>query len=228
MTAQALDAAFVLHTRRYRDSSLLLDLYTRQSGRVACIAKGALRSRSRQSGLQPFQRLWVELKGRGEVSTLAQSDPAERALSLSGRLLYCGLYVNELMLRLTVRQDPNAGLFADYAETLLDLAHNPLTEGVLRRFEVRLLAHLGLGLTLDVDANGDPIDADARYMYQLEHGPCLSTGEDQAIVSGATLLALQQEHFATDEQRREARVLMRRVLHYHLDGVPLRSRELFR
>ncbi len=226
MNAQTLQAAYVLHTRRYSDSSLLVDLLTREQGRVAGIAKGALRPRRQDARIQPFHPLWVALHGRGEVLTLARVEAGGPALALAGRRLYCGLYLNELLLKLTARHDACAGLFEDYAGALGGLAGPAMAESVLRRFEVRLLEHLGLGLSLDVDSQGQPIKADSSYTYDVDTGA--GPGAGAGSVRGKTLLALKSGDLADREVLDEARLLMRRILDHHLDGRPLRSRELFR
>ena len=228
MGAPTLQAAYVLHSRRYGDSSLLVEILTRTQGRLACIAKGALRSARSETRIQAFQPLLIELRGRGEVLTLARAEAGGALQHLTGRRLYCGLYLNELLLKLTARQDPCTGLFDDYERALRDLPTASSAEPVLRRFEVRLLEHLGLGLALERDTHGQPIQADSRYTYDLDSGPNPSLGTGSAVISGATLLALRQGDFADGESLRQARMLMRRILDHHLDGRPLRSRELFR
>ena len=108
---QTLQPAYVLHTRRYGDSSLIADLLTRDQGRLACVSKGALRARRPDTRLQSFQPLLVELRGRGEVLTLARAESGSAPLRIEGRKLYCGFYLNELILKLTARQDPSQALF---------------------------------------------------------------------------------------------------------------------
>lgn len=228
MDAATLQPAYVLHTRRYGDSSLLVELLTRGQGRMAAIAKGALRARRPDAGIRPFQPLLVELRGRGEVSTVVRAESVSPPLALSGRDLYCGLYVNELLLRLTARQDACAALFDDYAAALAGLVGPAPAEPVLRRFEVRLLGHLGLGLALDLDNLGQPIHPEASYTYTVDTGAMPSSGGSTDVVRGSTLLALRSGEFPDEERLAEARLLMRRILNHHLDGRPLRSRELFR
>lgn len=228
MVPQNLQAAYVLHTRRYGDSSLIADLFTREQGRVACIAKGALRARRPSIRIQSFQPLLVELRGRGEVLTLVHAEPEAATLHIRGRYIYCGLYLNELLLKLTARQDTCPALFDDYALAIEGLSMAMSVEPVLRRFEVRLLYHLGLGLALEVDSNGQPIVPDSSYNYTVDSGASLVSGDQPDALSGKTLLSLQSGIFDDEACLREARWLMRRILDRHLDGRPLRSRELFR
>ncbi|MCG6966964.1 MAG: DNA repair protein RecO [Chromatiaceae bacterium] len=228
MDAQSLQPAYVLHTRRYGDSSLIADLFVREQGRVACIAKGVLRARRADTRIQPFQPLLVDVRGRSEVLTLARAEPAGAALQLLGRGLYCGLYLNELLLKLTPRQDAYPALFDDYALAIQAMQAGGQLEPVLRHFEVRLLEHLGLGLVLEHDYRGQPVVAERRYIYDVGAGPQQCIGDEPTAIHGRTLLALRSGELADRASLREARELMRRVLHHHLDGRPLRSRELFR
>jgi DNA repair protein RecO (recombination protein O) len=225
--------AVVLHARRYRDSSLLLDLLSREHGRVPCIARGALQARRGGGRLQPFQRLIVSLRGRGEVLTLANAEPEGPLTPLAGRRLYCGIYLNELIQRLTVRDDPLPDLFDDYLAALTRLAAaDEEEETVLRWFEVRLLQHLGVGLVLDQDSDGRPVDPATRYTYRPESGGpqrgASATAAADITVDGATLLALHSNAFAGPDERRAARRFMRHIINCQLGGRPLKSRELFR
>jgi DNA repair protein RecO (recombination protein O) len=225
---QSLQCAYVLHARRYRDSSLLLETFTRESGRLPCIARGALRARRADTRLQPFQPLQIQARGKGEVLTLIHAESHGLPIVLTGRRLFCGMYINELMQLMTARQDPVPALFDDYALSIGQLSAPPgSVEPILRRFEIRLLCHLGLGLLLDRDIAGDRIDPQRRYAYDICDGPRLTGDHVAEAISGKTLLALQSGEFGDNDRLREARVLMRRVLNHHLDGRPLKSRELF-
>lgn len=228
MNAQTLQAAYVLHSRRYGDSSLIVDLLTREEGRVACIAKGALRPRRAEATLQSFQLLLAGVRGRGDVLTLTCVESAGAVLRLTGRNLYCGLYLNELLLKLTARHDACPPLFDDYMLAIQGLVAAPSAERVLRRFEVRLLDHLGLGLSLELDSRGEPISVDSSYNYEVGTGAVRDRSAGGRLIGGGTLIALRSGEFPDEVSLREARGLMRRVLDQHLDGRPLRSRELFR
>jgi DNA repair protein RecO (recombination protein O) len=226
--APGLQPAFVLHTRRYGDSSLVVELLTRAQGRLACVAKGALQARRPAARIQPFQPLWVDVRGRGEVLSLSRVESGDAPQRLVGRSLYCGFYLNELLLKLTPREDPCTELFDDYGLAVRGLAEGASAEAVLRHFETRLLDHLGLGLALELDTLGQPIRPESHYTYDVDSGavPCRERGA--TVISGATLMALRSGDLSDRESLLEARALMRRVLDHHLDGRPLRSRELFR
>ncbi len=223
-----LEPAYVLHRRPYSNSSLLVELFGPQSGRVVAVARGAQRGAS-AGMLQPFRPLLVQVAGKGEVKTLAAAEARGRAFALAGRRLYCGLYLNELLLRLVGREDPCLELFAAYGAALSELSGEGEEDQVLRRFEVRLLQALGFGLLLDREPeSGAAVQPERWYAYRVEHGPSAVADPHGAPIRGRTLLALAAGGSLTGDGRREARDLMRRILDHHLGGRPLKSRELFR
>lgn len=230
MRAGGLKPAFVLHRRRYGDSSLLVDLFTESQGRVVVIAKGALSGRgARASMLQPFIPLLCDWRGRGEVHTLTVVEPAGAGVSLKGKALYCGLYLNELLVRLSHRQDSQLLLFARYAQTLSALAEGGDPDPVLRRFELVLLQSLGTAADLSHETDGTtPVCAEGRYRLAPEAGPIRVGDQDPNSVQGETLLRLAEDLDLPDPYRREARQLLRGILAFHLGGRPLKSRELFK
>jgi DNA repair protein RecO (recombination protein O) len=218
-----------LHRRDYRDTSLLLELLTREGGRIAAIAKGAKSGKQRQAGLlQAFSPLLVACKGRGEVLTLRKVEAAATPFVLSGKRLYCGLYVNELVLNLMARDDPHPRLFAEYLEVLGELAVADEIDQPLRRFELGLLSALGFGLQLTVEADGrTPVDASKYYDYQTQAGAV--PAQECGWLSGRTLLALANREDLNDREiRREARHLLRLAINTQLGDKKLHSRELFR
>lgn len=229
---QGLQPAYVLHTRRFSENSLIVELLTQQHGRQGVLAKGAAGGgRSQAQRLQPFVPLLVDWRGRGELPTLVTAEPAGAGRTPTGRALYCGLYVNELVLRLTQRADPHSRLFPAYVACIAELGggaqDNTRLEPVLRRFELDLLDELGLGLQLREDQAGEAIVAGRRYHYDLENGPREPLGQETSV-DGRTLLGLAAGHFDDEQARREARQLMRYVISAQLGGGDLRSRELFR
>lgn len=228
MVGDTLLPAYVLHSRRYRDSSLILDLYTRAEGRVAAVARGALGGRRGAAGPRPFQPLMVSLRGHGEMRTLGKSESAGSAVALAGTKLYCGLYLNELLLHLTAREDPAPDLYDSYERALRELAASTNVGPVLRRFEVRMLGALGHGLQLDHDCAGEAISTNRRYTYELSEGAVPAATAGAGEISGRTLQALRAGDFRSSAEAREARHLMRRILDHYLDGKPLKTRELFR
>ena len=223
-----MQSAYVLHTRRYGDSSLIAEFLTRNQGRVACVAKGVLRARRPDMRIESFQPMLIELRGRGEVSTLVRAEPDGTTPRLSGRNLYCGLYLNELLLRLTAREDACPELFDDYDGAIRALGEGAMVEPILRQFEVRMLSHLGLGLALEHDAEGQEIVGDHYYSYDVQSGPRAVPAGQADAYAGTTLIALRRGRFDDDATLGQARQMMRRIIDFHLGGRALHSRELFR
>ena len=225
-----LDAAFVLHQRRFRETSLLLEVFTEIYGRQAMIARGARRPGSRWHGLlTPFTPVLVSWTRRGELGTVTEVERRPGNGNLHGREVLSGFYLNELLMRMMARDDPHPELFLAYAEALADLSRLDEIEPVLRVFEKRLLESVGYGLILDhCVSDGAAIEPDRQYRYRAEHGPADGAGTSGVAVSGATLMALAAESLTTAAHLSEAKRLMRHILDRHLDGKPLFSRRLFR
>lgn len=224
--------AYVLHTYPFRETSLIVEVFTRDYGRLALLARGARRPRSAMRGLLlGFQPLELGWSGKGEVLTLMKIEWQGGQPLLNGAALFCGYYLNELLLHLLPREDAHERLFARYAEILGDLAADPagsVREADLRRFEKALLQELGYGLTLDVDQQGRAVEADALYTYQIEHGPLRAERDALQVVRGQTLLDLAADNFLDPRSRLEAKQLMRRLLAHYLGGVELETRKIFK
>lgn len=229
-----LHRCLVLHRREFANTSLLVEVWSPTHGRFPAVAKGARRGRAPLAGLlQPFQPLWLGWSGRGEVRTLGRVEAAGRAFALDGDHLYCGFYLNELLMRVLARDDPHEDLFGHYLTALHDLADRQPLDAVLRPFELRLLRILGYGLVLDREADtGRPVQGAQRYRYQPQQGIVavgVTDGCPSDGLSGETLLQLAADRPPVgDAQIREARRLLRTALAPHLGSRPLVSRELFR
>jgi DNA repair protein RecO (recombination protein O) len=223
----ALEPAWVLHRRPYRDTSELVDLVTHHHGRIAAVARGS-RSGRRRVPLEPFQPLHASWSGRGELVTLSAVEPRGPALRAAGRRLMSMFYVNELLLRLTARQDPHPEMFSLYEDTIRALAGDGEEAPTLRIFERDMLDILGYGLVLGSDVDGRPLEQELRYVYRLEEGPRRAPRESSSplCVAGATLLAIQSGCFDSPECLREARVLLTAALDQQLGGRPLRTRQV--
>jgi DNA repair protein RecO (recombination protein O) len=222
--------ACILHRRDYRNTSLLLELFTPQLGRLPAIAKGVKTGRSHRAALlQPFSPLLVSLSGRGEIQSLGQAEAEGRAYPLHGERLYCGFYINELMMRLLERRDPYPDLYTFYLQTLARLASQDTPDQCLRDFEIQLMIELGYGLLLDQTADsGEPVKADQIYHYVVEQGPLKGEmGPMENRIHGRTLLCLHNRQLLDETGASEAKRLMRRVLAHYLGDKPLKSRELF-
>lgn len=225
-----LESAWVLHRRAYRDSSLLLELWTETWGRVGAVARGARGPRSRHRALlQPFVPLRVSLSGRGELLTLTGAEADGRARTLTGDALFAGFYVNELVVRLCAREDPVPPLWPAYGNVIDALAAGEVA-APLRRFELALLEALGYGLNLEHDiVNGAVLEPHGRYEYVLEAGPRRLEGPAAAggiAVSGSMLIDLREGRFADRDALQAARRLLAACLELYLGGRPLRSREV--
>ncbi|QSA98338.1 DNA repair protein RecO [Methylococcus sp. EFPC2] len=225
----SLQDAFLLHRRPYRETSLLLDLLTRDHGLISLVGKGVLRGRGLQGALlRPFHPLSVSWAGRSSLPALTNVESRGAVYSVSGKALFCGFYVNELVLRLLPSHDAHPGIFHLY-EQIMERLQNPQgLEPSLRSFELALLDELGYGPDLLHDAyDGQPVDPGARYAYQAEVG-VRRTVHESGSVSGGTLIALRMGGLSGADRLGEAKRLMRSIINHHLGGRPLKSRELFK
>jgi len=229
--------AYVLHTREYRDSSLIVELLSLQYGRLSAVAKGVRNnnksSRARRSAIAPFAPLLVSWTGKGELKTLIQVEGIALRIPLQAKALFSGMYVNELICRLLHYSDPQPEIHVLYEWVLLSLASSTALEVTLRRFELRLLEILGYGLDYSRDVNsGDAIEPDRQYLLDCERGFCAvpSPLSDDVtadrVFSGQDILAIAEEAFS-EAVRPAAKRLCRQALAVHLGGKPLKSRELF-
>lgn len=231
-----LQPAYILHTRNYRDSSLIVDFLTVDHGRVSGVVKGVRASsksaKLRRSLCQPLVPLVVSWSGKTDLKTITLLEGRSVPVPLQGPRLFSGLYVNELLTRLLQSQDHHPELYTLYEWVLKGLLEEPLIDVVLRHFELRLLDELGYGVDLSSDIeSGDSIDPEQRYRFDPERGFIAVQGG--LVASGASdlyrgedLLAIAAGEF-TDTSRRAAKQLCRQALAVHLGSKPLRSRELF-
>ena len=222
--------AYVLHTYPFRETSLIVEVFSRDFGRVALLARGARRPRSALRGLllafQPLELAWA---GKGEVQTLMKAEWQGGQPLLTGRALFCGYYLNELLIQLLPREDAHARLFSVYGETLCRFARH-LKEADLRCFERAFLQELGYGLSLHNDASGVPIDTAGHYAYQIEHGPVRlrQPGDSTLSVSGKTLIDLANDDFSDPRSLIEAKQLMRSLIAHYTGGKMLVTRKIFK
>lgn len=228
-SSEILKQVFVIHRRRYGDTSLLLELFTLDEGRIGVIARGAATAKGeRKAILQPFVPLLATWGGRGELKVLRQLETAARPVLLPGKLLYCGFYLNELIMRLLRRYDPFPELFSLYDQVLKQLSEGKDTENCLRYFELGLLQALGYAPILEREAtSGQLVEQQKLYWYEVEAGPGSIPLEYLPSVHGETLLALSAGQALTQHQKHEALRLMRYILQFYLGDKPLKSRELF-
>jgi len=223
--------AFVLHTYPYLETSLLVETFTRNLGRVPLVAKGAKRPKSALRGLlvafQPLQLTWA---GKSELRTLHKAEWQGGQQPLRGMALICGFYLNELLIRLLHRDDPHEQLFDYYQDTLSALNTQQDYTPILRQFERRMLIELGYALTLNEDvASGKPLNSDEEYCYEVERGPIVANGNDGSScprLRGKTLLDMEKNDYSDTVTRQQSKVLMRYILGHYLGEKPLYSRQL--
>jgi DNA repair protein RecO (recombination protein O) len=226
-----LQPAYVLHTRAYRDTSLLLELFTPEHGRLSAIARSARGARSRFKGvLQPLQPLVVSWYGKTDLMSLTTAEASGIGHMLCGEALVCALYLNELLVRLLHRYDAHPALYNAYQQTLVALQQNQSIQPTLRLFEKNLLLELGYALQLDQETQTKKnIDPEQFYYFNPTHGLSLSEQHSPSpnVFSGTSLLALHRDELISENSLRDAKRLLRIALNQLLENKPIKSRELF-
>ena len=231
------ELVYVLHTRKYRETSQLVDLLGRNAGRLRVVARGsrakARGKRPSTMALQPFQPFFASWRGKSDLKSLRGHEPAGSVISLQGDALYIGFYVNELLTRLLPEGIAHAPLFDRYARLITLLAHGVDVEAHLRIFELSFLDDMGYGLDLYTDhADGSPIDSSCDYLFHPGEGftriEISPTSPQRNMFCGAHLLAIAEQEFDSPMVRKSAKRLLRQALEAHLGQRPLHSRELFK
>jgi len=222
--------AFVLHSYPYRETSLIIDVLSRDHGRLALVAKGAKRPHSALRGvLQTFQPLALSWSGKSEVRTLTGAEWVGGMLPLAGGALLCGFYVNELLVKFCAREDPHPQLFHHYVVTMTRLAHDEPPVQVLRSFERVLLRETGYAMALDRTVARQAVQAEGRYVFDPERGVREASGDLPAqwpVVSGQTLLDMEQDDYHRAQTVAQSKTLMRFLLNTYLGGTPLATRQI--
>lgn len=221
--------AFVLHSYPYKETSLIVDVLTRDQGRIALVAKGAKRPHSALRGvLQTFQPLSIAFSGKAEVRTLTSAEWIGGMLPLERSALLCGFYLNELLVKLLARDDPHPELFSQYVVALNRLAHDEPAPIVLRKFELALLKENGVaGDITHSMASGGAVDPMRSYVVDPERGPREALPSDTwPRVSGKTLLDMENEDYSDAATQTQSKFLMRFLLAHHLGGAPLNTRQI--
>jgi DNA repair protein RecO (recombination protein O) len=227
----ALQPAFVLHSRPYRETSVIVDLLTQDCGRITAVARGVRQSRSQlRPLLQLFMPLFVSWQGKSELMTLLTVEANGYSRRLTGERLLSGLYLNEMLMRVLHKHDPHPALYTIYHNTLIELQGTEPQLKTLRLFEKKLLEQLGYGLHLTYDvANQSAIVANHHYRFHPEHGFefCGLNAGQHNVFSGKSLLALEAEELDDDTCLRDAKRLMRLALAPLLGKFTLNSRQLY-
>lgn len=223
----ALAPAYVLHQYAYRDTSRIVEAFSAEYGRLSLFARGANGPKSSLKGvLQPFQRLLLSWSGKTEACALVAAEIDGAPTSLGKERLMSGFYLNELLLKLTVRWDPHPAIFFAYASCIEALCAGAGEEAALRRFEKRLLECLGYGLQLTTTNEGLPVETDRYYRVAAERGPQTCVAEAPGAVYGRSLTDLDAESFANARSLRDAKRVLRAAIDACLDGRSLKSREV--
>lgn len=217
-----LEPGFVLHHREYRDTSRILDVFTARHGRLTLFARGARGPKSKLAPLlMPFRPLLLSWTGRGESAQLTGAEPDGEALPLPASQVMSGFYLNELLISLTTRHDPQPALYEDYARALRRLCIESRPEPALRVFEKRLLEYIGYGLELDVSPTG-------HYQFRPSQGLCEVREDAPGAYSGRSLVALREESLDDLQALDDARRVLRQALDHCLEGRELRTRQVAR
>jgi DNA repair protein RecO (recombination protein O) len=222
--------SFVLHSYPYRETSLILDVFSRDHGRVALVAKGAKRPHSALRGvLQTFQPLGLSWTGKGEVRTLTQAEWVGGMLPLAGDALLCGFYVNELLVKFCAREDAHPALFNHYVLTLSRLAHGEPALYALRSFERVLLRETGYAMALNKTITRQPVVAGQKYVFDPERGVREASDDLPAqwpVIVGQTLLDMEADDYHRPQTVAQSKTLMRFLLNTYLGGTPLATRQI--
>ena len=230
-----LQPAYILHKQPFQNSSLLLDFFCLDYGRVKAVARGARRSGSKyRSLLQVFQPLLVSFTGKGEVRTVTGVESSVAAIEMKGERLFSGLYVNELITRMLLNNIEHTELYKRYQDALVGLGGNDDINRILRRFEMSLLDELGYGINLEQDSvSRQPIVTGATYLFvpdlgfeQVEIDNDVGDGIENVFL-GKHIVALRKLDFSDPECRTAAKKITRQALRAHLGDKPLHSRSLF-
>jgi len=221
--------AFILHHRPFRDSSQILDILTRDHGKIALVSRGSRGAKSRLRGIiRPFLPLRVSWVARSDLGTLTGAEAAGLPAGLRGDAMLSAYYVNELLINFLHRHDPQAEIFDLYTDTLNALCTCEAVASVLRSFEIELLSLLGYALSIKHESGThEVLDPAGNYEYRMERGAvAVSRSSGPMVFSGSLLLAIQSQQFESPEVLRAAGRLLREVISHHLGGKELKSRKV--
>jgi len=221
---------YILHHHPYRDTSRILEVLTRDAGRMSIFARGVRGPKAKlASELQPFRLLLLSWSGKGDAPMLAGAESSPDQGTMPPACLMSGFYLNELLLKLTHRHDPVMGVFDTYHATLEALKHGAPLEPSLRIFEKRLLDLLGYGVELDVDARtGARLEPDAYYHFRPTQGVLLADASASGALSGASLISLALEELDSPRTLEDSKKLLQAALTHVLEGRELNTRTVAR
>ena len=218
-----LQPAFILQHRNFRETSLIIDVLTRDFGIVSILAKGVRKKKSKTAGLLlAFSALNISYVGKNELKVLTHVEPESPTKKLTKLSLYCGFYVNEIVSCFLHKNDPYPEVFTEYKNCLALLADEKNIEQILRFFELNLIGHIGYGVQLTIDANFETVVQPLkRYCFSRDLGMVESS---KGYVCGETLLLLEAREALDKQALYEAKQLMRRIIDFQLQGKELKSR----
>ncbi len=231
---QSLQPVFILHTYPFKETSLVVEMFSRDFGRIAAVAKGARRPLSAMRGmLQSFQQLAGTWSGKNELKTLHGLEWMTGLTLLRGEALMCGFYMNELLLRLLPRDDAHTQLFEYYARTIQRLSTLPPTPDndvlaeIMRRFELKLLQELGYAVPLTHDEEGERLQAERTYRFEADYGACDPANSKHGVLMlGNTLLQMARGDYSDVTTQTQSKQLMRYLIQHYLGEKPLHTRQL--
>ncbi len=231
------EPAYLLHSRPFRDTSLLVDFLTKDYGRIRAIAKGVRSPKSKNRAvLQAFIPLQINLSGKSELKTLAQVECLRTGIPLKHKSLFAAMYLNEILVRLLHKQDADADIFTLYERTLQYLSEQTDIEPILRTFELSLLELLGYGIDFSVvsSLNAEAI-INSHFRYMAEGSfEAVSIAENSTFLGtnkyypGEVLVKISENDFSELSTLKYAKRLLRAALSSHLGEKALASRNLFR
>jgi len=219
---------YILHHRPFRDTSQILDIVTRDHGKIAVVARGSRGSRSRLAGvLRPFLPLRVSWVAKSDLGTLTGAETDGPPAGMVGDAMFSAYYVNELLLHFLHRDDPQPEIFALYAEVIKALLTAENIAAALRSFELEFLSLLGYAVNLDHEfGTHDALVSDHDYEYRMEQGPVCVERSGPLVFRGAVFREIAEQRFEKPDILRAANRLLREIIGFHLGGKELKSRKV--
>ncbi len=219
---------YILHHRPFRDTSQILDIVTRDHGKIAVVARGSRGSKSRLAGvLRPFLPLRVSWVGKSDMGTLTGAETAGPPSGMVGDAIFSAYYVNELLLHFLHRDDPQPEIFALYEEVIKALLITDNIAAALRSFELEFLSLLGYAVNLDHEfGSRNLLMIDQDYEYRMEQGPVLVERDGPLVFKGAVFKEIAEQRFEKPDILRAANRLLREIIGFHLGGKELKSRKV--
>jgi len=221
---------FILKSQSFKETSVIHQVFTQDYGVLSMISKGSRAKKSKYGSLlQPFKLLSLSWVGKGELKTLTTADESSSIGQLTGTSLYCGFYINELIINLLHKHDAHPNLFNAFKNITIQLFKGEYIEANLRQFEKVLLDEIGYGLVLEHEVGSNsPLQSDQYYAYSIGSGPMIEKNTHHPLaILGSTLLNLNNNSLRNSIELKQAKRLMRRLIDHQLDGKILKSRELF-